>query len=314
MPAGPKPKQGMMKMTTLNVATQIMMLVAAHEPDPDITGIGIIIGFPATAYINLGHEVVAIYIMAFDPAKDSFPEMDSVCRPIARFLGLAPCWAGYTVDFERVFNETTLSMCDAQILAGGGTLISSFLCLHSNLSAYHWRIMILLAWFFTISHITGFASVQAHLCSSSWKRNSSSFNLCCYLRLRFPFCKIPDLASSEELNSFSQSSARSPDKFIVAMRHYLILRPALAIIVLFYIIYDICGSMFTEVCWLAVSLEWGTARSFTKLIWRIWGTPWLGVQIVTSSITPLVLGVLAVWSFPNSIIDQSPDFNFHGFW
>lgn len=110
----------------------------------------------------------------------------SVCRPIARFLGLAPCWAGYTVDFERVFNEKILSMCDAQILAGGGIRISGFLCLHSNLSAYHWRIMILLAWFFTISHITGFASVQAHLCSSSWKRNSSSFNLCCYLRLRFP--------------------------------------------------------------------------------------------------------------------------------
>ncbi|PHH72742.1 hypothetical protein CDD80_4285 [Ophiocordyceps camponoti-rufipedis] len=274
------------------------------EPDPDITGTGVMIGFVATAYIVLG-LVVANYIIAFDPAKDLNPEMDpaqgtdqrkpsrpnpidakflavsrSVCRPVVRFLGSAPCWAGYTVDFERVFNETILSMCDAQILAGGGILISGFLCLHQNLSAYHWRIMVFLAWFSTISHIAGFASIQAHLRSTPWKRNSrfiamalililliaaivptrfftwrsstdselhrvlSTSAAICYYDPQFLY-RIKALFPAEPL-AFCQSSAGSPGKFIVAMRHYLVLRPALAIIVLFYIVFDIWGSMFTE--------------------------------------------------------------------
>lgn len=102
--------------------------------------------------------------------------------------------------------------------------------------------------------------------------NLFSQNLKWGLKTRFHASSARFLTWLAPKNSCSQSSAGSPGTFIVAMRHCLILRPALAIIVLFYIIYDICGSMFTEVCWLAVSLEWGTARSFPKLIWRIWGS------------------------------------------
>lgn len=50
-----------------------------------------------------------------------------------------------------------------QMFTGGGILISGFLTLRDNVSAYHWHIIVYLAWFSTTSHLAGLTTIRSHL-------------------------------------------------------------------------------------------------------------------------------------------------------
>jgi hypothetical protein len=57
-------------------------------------------------------------------------------------------------------------MCDTQLLAGLGILISGFIdlrCGISGISAYHFRLVILLAWFSNVTHTAGLTVLRRYL-------------------------------------------------------------------------------------------------------------------------------------------------------
>ncbi|KAI1378600.1 hypothetical protein F4677DRAFT_372546 [Hypoxylon crocopeplum] len=62
-------------------------------------------------------------------------------------------------------------MCDVQVLTGIGILVSGFSSLSCGLAAYHWRIVVSLTWFSSVTHLTGLTILRNHLRAHAWKRN-----------------------------------------------------------------------------------------------------------------------------------------------
>lgn len=56
-----------------------------------------------------------------------------------------------------------LSMCDIQIWTGLGILVSGYATLALQMSAYHWQIIVYLAWFSNLTHISALIHLRGYL-------------------------------------------------------------------------------------------------------------------------------------------------------
>ncbi|PKY00455.1 hypothetical protein P168DRAFT_275695 [Aspergillus campestris IBT 28561] len=137
--------------------------------DSDITGNGVV----ANYVVSAGFAVLLIivyFLVVYDPLQDPFREEHqhtppSVFRPNpvdVAFLRLVRLitkrifrWRGRRISarIERIFTKCILSMSDLQILTGLSILISGFVQLSKGLSAYHWMVIVDLAWFSSLTHL-----------------------------------------------------------------------------------------------------------------------------------------------------------------
>lgn len=62
-------------------------------------------------------------------------------------------------------------MCDLQILTGLGILLAVFVSL-PVLKGAHWQMVCYLAWFATVTHLSGLSIMSKHLHGRSWERKS----------------------------------------------------------------------------------------------------------------------------------------------
>ncbi|KAK1759789.1 hypothetical protein QBC47DRAFT_410524 [Echria macrotheca] len=154
----------------------------------DVAGPGVIAGFLGTAWLCV-ILVVAHYLLVFDPAEDPFHDEDHprdavvghpwVSNPIdvvvtaylermGNFISAVrhkprtgrmrrnPNWQG-------AFVKAVLAMCDVQIVTGLGILISGFADLRCGISAYHFLLVGLIAWFSNLTHIAGLTVLRQYL-------------------------------------------------------------------------------------------------------------------------------------------------------
>jgi hypothetical protein len=61
-------------------------------------------------------------------------------------------------------------MCDLQLLTGFAILISAYIQVPCTMSAYHWQIVVYLAWFSSITHLTGLMAARHYLYNKPWAR------------------------------------------------------------------------------------------------------------------------------------------------
>ena len=54
-------------------------------------------------------------------------------------------------------------MSDIQILTGSSILISGYLQLYCGLSAYHWQMLVYLAWFSSLTHMSCLTFLRSYL-------------------------------------------------------------------------------------------------------------------------------------------------------
>lgn len=75
-------------------------------------------------------------------------------------------------------------MCDLQIITGFGIIVSGFYCL-KDISAYHWQIVVYLAWFANVTHITTLTFLRDYLHSRKdlQERNFRVFIMLLFLLL-----------------------------------------------------------------------------------------------------------------------------------
>ncbi|KAI9724390.1 MAG: hypothetical protein M1812_000458 [Candelaria pacifica] len=115
------------------------------RPNPDISGLGVLIGFLATAYLTL-LAVVVYYFMGFVPK--SF--INAVDRGIL--------WHKASPEIARLLEPTlrrgVLMFSDQQVVTGIAILASGYAQLRYNISVYHWQIVVYLAWFSSLTHLT----------------------------------------------------------------------------------------------------------------------------------------------------------------
>lgn len=67
--------------------------------------------------------------------------------------------------------QCVLGLCDAQSFTGIGLLVSGYIILDSGISAYHWQIIVYLAWLANLTHMSGLTLLRKHLRAHPRQRN-----------------------------------------------------------------------------------------------------------------------------------------------
>jgi hypothetical protein len=67
-------------------------------------------------------------------------------------------------------SQIVLSMSDLQIVTGISILVSGFASLRCGLSAYHWQVLVYLAWFSSITHLSALSFLRNYLYNHQTER------------------------------------------------------------------------------------------------------------------------------------------------
>ncbi|ORY00181.1 hypothetical protein BCR34DRAFT_576060 [Clohesyomyces aquaticus] len=133
-------------------------------PNPDVSGIGVVVGYTVNAGIVV--MIIALsYLLIFQPEMDPFqsdqlgalPRGDFKPNPIDHLVikgirgkfGIRPSLSNRV---EEAFMKCVLYTSDLQILSGLSILISGFVQMRYCISRYHWKILVQLAWFSSLTH------------------------------------------------------------------------------------------------------------------------------------------------------------------
>ncbi|KAI1413105.1 hypothetical protein F5Y13DRAFT_31127 [Hypoxylon sp. FL1857] len=158
----------------------------AITPDPDISGLGVLIGFLSTAYIIL-IIIVVYYIFGYDPALNPFgrEERDTLIRTrpnpfdqlilkvARRILCInARQWQLSYKDGQlaAAFDKCAISMADIQIVNGLGILITGSVLLPQKLSALYWKMIVYLGWFSCITNLSALTFLRSYLIRNPFER------------------------------------------------------------------------------------------------------------------------------------------------
>ena len=159
----------------------------------------VIIGFLGTAWFSVV-SVILHYLLGSlstkDPfstgpkkGKESHPEqhvwtpnyIDQLVLRVPRWFGKALfgwlnntrlyVWLAEKPRWEQALTRVLLGMCDVQLLAGTGILLSGYISLTSYISAYHWQLVVYLAWFSNLTHIACLTALRGYLHQHQLERN-----------------------------------------------------------------------------------------------------------------------------------------------
>ncbi|KAK4206165.1 hypothetical protein QBC37DRAFT_329282 [Rhypophila decipiens] len=148
------------------------------QANGDIGGIGVILGFAITAWLVVG-LVIAYYVMVYDCSldafrgKDDFETVAAEPNPVDRvFLSAVRKWqfldySQATVEtkknINKICNKCVVGFADIQIMTGIAILISGIRPTICGLQAYHWQIIVHLAWFSSITHLSALSFLRHYL-------------------------------------------------------------------------------------------------------------------------------------------------------
>ncbi|KAK3998185.1 hypothetical protein QBC44DRAFT_363714 [Cladorrhinum sp. PSN332] len=170
------------------------------QSNPHIGGTGVLVGFMGTAWFVV-MLVIVYYLLAFDPLKspcwtpggsghsprattsDDFTPnivdqfVVSGVRWVGRLLGshlregrasqpIYQWFSRWLLDrsrWETAFRVAILSMRDIQILTGLGILLSRYIGLSCYVSAYHWQLVVDLAWLSNLTHVACITVLRGYL-------------------------------------------------------------------------------------------------------------------------------------------------------
>ncbi|EQB55227.1 hypothetical protein CGLO_04880 [Colletotrichum gloeosporioides Cg-14] len=74
-------------------------------------------------------------------------------------------------DDDSKVIRSIIMLCDVQVVTGLGILISGFVLLRCGLDAIHWQIAVFLAWFSTVTHLSGLTVLRTHLNTYVWSKH-----------------------------------------------------------------------------------------------------------------------------------------------
>lgn len=126
------------------------------EPNPDIAGIGVIISFMLSAYFTL--TLVTLHFLI-----DHRQQRNSVDRTFLAFV--VPTWLTIQTEevsdrWTRAFDAAVLFLGDTQVVTSVAILLSGYIQLRCGLSIYHWEMIVDLAWFSSLTHLTALTSLR----------------------------------------------------------------------------------------------------------------------------------------------------------
>ncbi|WYZ36429.1 hypothetical protein EsH8_XIV_000029 [Colletotrichum jinshuiense] len=145
----------------------------------DITGLGVVLGFLITAWLTV-IVLITNYLLIFDPRKNPYRKTADRGRQ-SRVSSRTPNPVDMTVykSMERLrnsllrhrqevsvgeeaFQKCILALADTQLITGISVLVSAYYTLTQGLSAYHWQMIIYLAWFSSMTHLSALTFLRTY--------------------------------------------------------------------------------------------------------------------------------------------------------
>jgi hypothetical protein len=116
------------------------------------------IAFVASAYLTL---IMVIIYYLLDRQKTDSPVDQAVVK------GAATIWKFLFNQDQKpseqwidAIEDAILTFSDQQLVTGIGMLVSGYTQLHCSLSLYHWQIVVYLAWFSSLTHLTTLTALR----------------------------------------------------------------------------------------------------------------------------------------------------------
>ncbi|MCJ1262455.1 hypothetical protein MMC22_002325 [Lobaria immixta] len=126
--------------------------------DPDIAGIGVVIGFVLSAYVTL-ILIIIHYILNYVDTRNP------IDRAWIKFL-TPKAWndpqARPSKKWTLALESAVLMYSDMQVLTGIAILLCAYFQLGRRISVYHWQVTVQLAWFSSTTHLTTLTSLRAY--------------------------------------------------------------------------------------------------------------------------------------------------------
>ncbi|KAL3418870.1 hypothetical protein PVAG01_09091 [Phlyctema vagabunda] len=148
--------------------------------NPDISGIGVSLGYVITAGIAV-LIVILHYVTVYDPTEDVFHDPgnpsqvqreehkpNAIDKNILRWLPMRKFKLSHRL-FSRQdrmqigMAKALLIMSDLQLFTGLAMIISGFSQLHCGISTWHWKRLVYIAWFASITHFACLTSLRRYL-------------------------------------------------------------------------------------------------------------------------------------------------------
>ncbi|PSN68909.1 hypothetical protein BS50DRAFT_632753 [Corynespora cassiicola Philippines] len=132
------------------------------HPNPEISGIGVILGFSITAYLTLA-LLILHYLTVYDPcrkvAKGQF-YVNEIDRGLLAFVrGRVTAWTP-TRRFEYAMEKSVLILSDTQVVTGLAILTAGYSQLECGITAYHWQIMVFVSWFSSFTFLAAMTFLE----------------------------------------------------------------------------------------------------------------------------------------------------------
>ncbi|KAF2662386.1 hypothetical protein K491DRAFT_709756 [Lophiostoma macrostomum CBS 122681] len=139
------------------------------NPNPELSGIGVILGFSITAYLTLAllvlhYVTVHEYHRTNGRGKEYSNPID---RGVITFIRQRVFAWSPTRRFVYAMEKAVLILSDAQLVTGLAILISGYSQLDCGISAYHWQIMVYLAWFSSFSFLSAMTFLEGYFMTNN---------------------------------------------------------------------------------------------------------------------------------------------------
>lgn len=125
------------------------------KPNPDISGIGVMLAFLISAYVSFT-AILGAYISGM-VEPELLASVDSRIMRIRSRVEKHP-------RIHRVLRQTVLAFSDQQIVTGIAIMIAGFVGLHKgDISVYHYQIVLYLAWLSSSVHLSALTLLRPYL-------------------------------------------------------------------------------------------------------------------------------------------------------
>ncbi|KAF2824453.1 hypothetical protein CC86DRAFT_296718 [Ophiobolus disseminans] len=128
-------------------------------PDPELSGVGVILGFSIMAYFTLVllilHYLTVHNVRRTDIVNVVDDGLLSFFRQ--RLISWKP-----SRRFEYAMERSVLILSDTQLVTGLGILAAGYSQLQCGISAYHWQMMVYIAWFASFSFLSAMTFLEGY--------------------------------------------------------------------------------------------------------------------------------------------------------
>ncbi|KAL4948455.1 hypothetical protein BDW69DRAFT_189246 [Aspergillus filifer] len=130
------------------------------EPDADISGIGVLVGFVATAYITFA-LLIFRYVKSLPLDSSSLKVISPLDWRVLSWKkepehSTPPTWVSAT-------RSCVLLMSDQQLVTGVAILTSGYSQLKCGMSIDDWKILVDLAWFSSVTHLAALTFIRVYI-------------------------------------------------------------------------------------------------------------------------------------------------------